>query len=524
MHFAVAIPDDVSITDSDEVAGVPAFTPDGRSVFIAARPRVGGLSVYKVTLDAPGVALVASDFGSPAVSLDGRSLAVIRDSTLFRMPIEGGPAVAIEGAVRQRAVWLSDHEILVARGGTVSLINDRDRSLRTLQWKGEPLRLVYMSRLDDDWILAQTEITQRIVAANVRTLEYVAVTEGTSPTLAPSGHLIFHRAGALWGARFDARAKRLAGEPALLIPEIAVIGGAQRAAYSISAAGDLVYAAAGSASSHALVWYDRGGRRAPAAAEIGPFSTPRLSPSGRLAAVVDGSAIAIIDLGRGSRVRLGVNGGENRRPVWTRDGNWIVFQANAAIYRQRSDGSAPPELLLERQGMQYPDDISTDGIIAFNETREGGRDLLLLRGHTVEPLLVTSASERGLVFSTDNALTAYTSDESGRDEIYLRRLEPSRPAKTVVSTRGGTAPMWSRDGRELFYREGESMMAVRVSPRGELAVPQKLFDMGFAANPNEPGYDVHPDGRFLTIEERARGRHELRFILHWTEELKRRLP
>jgi len=172
-------------------------------------------------------------------------------------------------------------------------------------------------------------------------------------------------------------------------------------------------------------------------------------------------------------------------------------------------------------------------VLAFYERKEQGalRDIWMLPmtgERKPVPFLVTPFNERSPMFSPDGRWLVYVSDESGRDEVYVRSYAESGQ-KIPVSTEGGTDPVWSRNGRELFYRNGDSLMAASVTTGTAFTVgkPEKLFDQQMVIEIN-PGtgslnYDVSPDGRFVMIIPTGKN-HELELVLNWFEELKRRVP
>lgn len=138
--------------------------------------------------------------------------------------------------------------------------------------------------------------------------------------------------------------------------------------------------------------------------------------------------------------------------------------------------------------------------------------------------MVTRFNERGAVFSPDGRSLAFVTDESGRAEVYVQPF-PGPGQKVPISTNGGVQPMWSRNGRELFYRDGDSLMAVpvRLDPF-RAAAPQKLFDLPGALynlDPYNPDYDVAADGRFLSV--RRETSTEIHVVLYWVDELRRAL-
>ena len=136
--------------------------------------------------------------------------------------------------------------------------------------------------------------------------------------------------------------------------------------------------------------------------------------------------------------------------------------------------------------------------------------------------MLTPFDERSPRFSPDGKWLAYVSDESGRDDVYVQPF-PGPGPKWLVSTDGGIDPVWSRDGRELFYRKDDEMMAVSVAPKGEFAAgrPQRLFEIRFDADDNGPAYDVSRDGKSFVMPRGVQGRMpgELHLVLNWFDEV-----
>lgn len=171
-------------------------------------------------------------------------------------------------------------------------------------------------------------------------------------------------------------------------------------------------------------------------------------------------------------------------PLWNRDGTKILFSSNRGgnwdIYAQAADGSRPAVPLLPRPFDQFPESVLADGTLLFRELHaKTGRDLLTLsRDGTVTPLRVTPANETEGQFSPaadgGQVSLAYSSDESGRYEIYVQAY-PGGANRMPVSTGGGSLPRWSRDGKELFYITGDAVMAVARRPDGTFGAPQRLL-------------------------------------------------
>jgi len=246
-----------------------------------------------------------------------------------------------------------------------------------------------------------------------------------------------------------------------------------------------------------------------------------LSPDGTKAVVRYGLGLWIHDLQRGTRTRL-TSGDANMLAVWSRDGTRVIFASNRGgnwdIYSQPADGSVPAEVLLQRPSDQFPTSISADGHLVFYELNpQTGRDLwtLSLDGMAT-PLRVTRSNETEGRFSPDGKWVAYASDESGRLEVYVQSF-PGGAKRTPVSVGGGIQPLWSRDGKELFYLAGDAVMAVAVSADGPTGTPRKLFDRSnyFV---KFRSYDVSPDGKRFLMMRREEGSapRQLNVILNWS--------
>jgi serine/threonine-protein kinase len=284
----------------------------------------------------------------------------------------------------------------------------------------------------------------------------------------------------------------------------------------------LAYVPGGAAAAqHSLVWVDRQGRTELAMEERGSYVWPRLSPDGKRIAVsrrgetgkVD---VWILDLVRATRSRLTVEAG-NILPVWSPDGERVAFSSNRRgaggvdVYWKAAHGRGNAERLLAGDHARFPRSFSPDGrTLAITEYHsELLRNILLLHlDGPAEPvsLLATRFDEYSPMISPDGRWLAYVSDESGRDEVYVQPF-PEGAGRWTISTGGGREPVWSPDGRELFYRRGNTVMAVAVTatPAFQAGRPEVLFQGRFQQGVyGSHGYDISPDGqRFLMVEPGA---------------------
>jgi len=241
-------------------------------------------------------------------------------------------------------------------------------------------------------------------------------------------------------------------------------------------------------------------------------------------------------------------GSVSENPIWAPDGKRILFDSSRqgaagqgatwSIFWQMADGSGGLERLTTTDYQQTTRSLSSDGqLLAFNQinpTTQRDIWVLQLSDRKAQPFLNTRFNEGAPQFSPDGHWLTYVSDESGGPEIYVQPY-PGPGGKWQISTDGGTEPLWSHNGRELFYRNGTRMMAVDVTtqPAFSAGKPRMLFERRYVSTPfpqTFPRYDVSPDGqRFLMIKEGggaedAAARPTIIVVQNWVEDLKRRVP
>jgi Tol biopolymer transport system component len=259
---------------------------------------------------------------------------------------------------------------------------------------------------------------------------------------------------------------------------------------------------------------------------------PTLAPDGQRLAVGWNGDIWILDLARGTRLRLTTDG-LSSNPIWSRDGTAVVFRTAGRTHdlvRKRADGSGNEELLHSNEhGVSITAWSPDGGTIAYEEDNpETGSDLWLLPledGARPEPFLATPFIESGLRFSPDGSLVAYVSDETGSAQIYVRPY-PGSGAALPISSSGGSEPAWPRKGNELFYRNGDKMMAVTVTTEPTLAsdTPRLLFEAPYFVTSIHAHYDVAPDGeRFMMVTRTVDDTipSQINIVLDWVQELDR---
>ena len=386
------------------------------------------------------------------------------------------------------------------------------------------------------------------------------VTGGTYSRFAPTGHLFFAIGGTLHAVRFDAARLSLAGTPTQVVAGVSMtVSGA--ANYAVSSTGSLAYIPGPDASTSTrpmrLAFSDRAGAADLVKAPPGPYELPRLSPDGHHIAfgTNDGqdATIWVYDLSGASAARRLTFGGQghNRFPVWSADSQRVTFQSDrekdVGIFWQRADGTGPAERLATTEaGTAYtPEAWSPDGMqLLYNATGRDGMTTLWTwslkeRKAARFDAVVNTGTVPGAVFSPDGKWVAYTSEgRSGRDAVYVQPVPPTG-AKYQISndTENGHHPVWSPDGKELFFSFGPllQLRVVRVVTRPAFSVGEATtFSLGFNMTaPNfERPYDISRDGkRFLGLIDATQtdpsGKPEppqIRMVLNWSEELKRLVP
>jgi predicted Ser/Thr protein kinase len=387
----------------------------------------------------------------------------------------------------------------------------------------------------------------RTAILNLETREWRELMEDAADArYVPTGHLVFLRQGTLMAVPFDAAKGELKGQPIPVVADVVQeltgyfsMDNSAAGQFAVSDSGLLVYAPGKMVPpfQDSLVWVDRKGETQPAISYTAPFHSPRLSPDGtRIAYTTLGTEMRvwIYDLERGTPFRL-TSEGTSGYVTWDPKGERLIFNwwrsGHFNLYWQPADGSLPAEQLTARESLpQIPGAMSRDGTtLAFADyTPETDYDVVLLDVPTrrVTSLLNSRASETGPAFSPDGRWLAYSSNETGRSEVYV--IPVSGPGgKTQISRQGGSAVLWSKMGNELFYRRGNEVWVADTKTEGGFSSgkPRLLFEKpGFYSS----GWDLSSDGRrFLMIKLEDRKPQpvtELVLVQNWFEDLKRLVP
>jgi serine/threonine-protein kinase len=378
--------------------------------------------------------------------------------------------------------------------------------------------------------------------------ERVLVESASDGRYVPTGHLVFAREGVLHAAAFDLSRLAVTGSPVPILEDVLHAAGSGSPArnsgaaqFAVSSTGTLVFARGGAQplSRSRPVWRDRSGAEDPLSLPEGYYSRPRLSPDGRRIAVAhtaenrrEDSRLWVLDLARGAFSPL--PGAGFTSPVWSPDGESLIYRGfePPGLYRARADGTREPETLLAPAEGAQTGSVSPDGaLLAYvDRTPETSFDIWLLPlvgEKKPRAWLRTSAGESHPEFSPDGRWMAYSSDVSGRREVYVQPFPGPGGARYQVSLEGGQAPSWARDGRELYYTtESRPRRLMVVDVRSTAAAfeagrPRELFSAGVTLGGGSTSYDVSADGRRVLmlkdVETPDRAIADLQFVLHGLE-------
>ncbi len=363
------------------------------------------------------------------------------------------------------------------------------------------------------------------------------IRRASHPRLLPTGEMVYVHEGALQAVPFDLATLAVTGTPTTVIDGLGRTWSGD-ADYSIADNGTVVYEAqTGAARGGMFALVDRKGTAQPLSARRGNYSEFSISPNGRSIAsrvFAVNDDIWTYDIATGAPLRFTFDPLDEIFPQWTADGSRIAYGSRTGtIFWKSSDGSGAREEISHGDFPRYPSSFSADGaLMAFVEvhpTRRRDIWLMPLRGdRKPEPLIATDADERDARFSPDGQWLAYVSDETGRDEVFIRPIK-SPGGRRQLSSDGGTGPAWAPDGRELFFAHGGELSVVAVDERrNPVGRERVLFTIpkfeDLQATAEAPLYDVLPDGQhFVFLLDQSSSRPHFNVILNWFDELKLRV-
>ena len=550
VRFSVPLPSAILVNNAALGTNI-TVSPDGLTIAYAAvgKDGVARLSVRPVN-DASAHILGGTEGAQqPCFSPDGKWLAYMVGNVLWKAQLDGGAPVMVgPTAVGPVGVtWTGDGRLLVGAaggllavpvsGGPARLIITPDSTAGDIyfdQPRVLPDGKTVLFGIQPAGGIARTKLG--ILSLDTGTLKRVDLGL-VDPLGVIDGNLVYvTAAGALTAIKIDLRTGKLLSNPVTLGADLlTTVAGASEAA--LSPTGTLVYQPAN--ASGLVGWVDLQGRFQPVLDQPQAFTSPRLSPDGsRIAMSVSTggrSDIWVYDLASATPTRLTNSATENDRPEWTPDGKQVLYRSDGgnrtSIWWQPADLSGPPSTLLGDQRHNYYEGVvSPDGKWLAYQVDDGGAnqaDVMYraVSGDTAtHPIAASQFIEAQPRFSPDGKWIAYVTDGSGTAEVVVQPF-PGPGARVQVSAGGGSEPLWARDGRRIFYRDGRHMMAATISTTPTFAVTGRaaLFtdEYMFAQAPH-PNYDVSPDGtRFLMLKSAEQP--QLFVAYGWLNELRARM-
>jgi serine/threonine-protein kinase len=495
----------------------PFFSPDGQWVGFATdasqmRAAAGQLKKFSLSTGLTQTVCPIPDYFGGAWGEDGTIYFVRDESTgIWKVPAGGGTAAPLAGAVRFGGKE-ENHALIwpqLLPGGRSLLVSDENGS----RWGN--------ARVLD---ISTQELTDIAPSA-------------LGPRYLPTGHLVYlDPAATLFAVPFDPATRRTNGSPVAVARDVA-FGSNGNGAFAIADSGVLVYASGyirGSGRELTkLVRIDRTGSVTVLPVAADSFGVqPRVSSDGRRLAVVTWDfSLWIYDLERNSRVRLpNSQVAVGASPLWTPDGIHVAFtgtrdgESGMKVFLQKSDGSTEPEILLGGKTEKHSCSFAPGGELvyfSFGGPEESGVWILPAGGKGSPRRLIAGAKEPRL--SPDGRWMAYSSGDSGELEVYVQKY-PELGPRQLISAGGGRSPNWSRDGREILFRNGNGFYSAsfEAGAAPKIGQPRLLFEKAGIR-----GYDVAPDGKgiYAVFQPEESGVvRELHLVTNWFEDLNRLAP
>ena len=480
--------------------------------------------------------------GRPFWSPDSRTVGFLAGGRLKKVDLAGGPATTLSEIHRNLfGAWSKDDVILftpfdrtfrvASAGGMPTPVTDLDR-------KSESAHIVDSFLPDGRHFVYTAEGSGATFIGDMNSKARRQIFPSRIPAVpviyAPPGYLLFVQDETLMAQPFDLRKTEATAEAIPIVESVAQLRTLGPGLFSVSQTGVLAYFSNSLLNNAQLTWFDRSGNPAGTVSAPGVIGMPAISRDGMTVAILRQDPhrvdLWLHDTGHGSDSRLTFGPSldqSGRYAVWSPDGNHLAFQSSRQIYQQSTKASGQYEPLDVDARVKDLDDWSRDGRYLIEQSPpdpQTGIDIWVLPlfgDRKAFPYLHNESNESQAKLSPDGQWLAYVSDESKRPEVYLVTF-PKLEGQWRVSTGGGDRPVWSRDGRELYFVSADQkMMAVAIRPgiKFDYGAPQPLFPVQIAPTAS---FDVAKDGRFLIpVPVQGGVPSPLNVIVNWTALLKR---
>jgi serine/threonine-protein kinase len=534
--------------DGTQIAYVAVKTNPNREYGDLVSPQTAtvGLMLRRLDQLAPTPLPDTTGGSAPFFAPDGRWIAFYADGALKKIPTDGGPPITLcqipkliggswgdDGFIYVALYGLAEIQRIAQEGGTPTTVvkvgkDDAVSSFRWPQMLPGSKSLLFTSS-GAAWLSKHYKTEAYSLSTGKRT---VVMDEGANARYLAPGYLVFTRGDILMGAPFDASSLKVTGTVVPLIQGITRDEWFGAADYALSSTGTLIYSTGGMQTDYRLVSVDMAGKIEPVGAQVRGFEDLSVSPDGNRVAttiVENGSAdVWIYNRERDALTQL-TEKGACGDPLWSPDGNRVVYTDPENLYIVPADAGSPPVSLNTGQWAEA-DSFSPDGselvYSTFTPATQNAATWLLPMKPAAQPTRIFPDVPRvfDARFSPDGHWIAYASAQSGRTEVYVQAY-PGPGARVQVSSGGGHQPLWSPNGSELYFRTPTKFFAADVTTRPALAVgkPRLLFEGNFVMSHHD--YSLLPDGRhFIMIQPvGTEPPAELHVVVNWAEELKARL-
>ena len=543
-----------------------ALSPDGNKIAFIAVDSSGKRNLWVRSLNALSAQMLSGTEGAlfPFWSPEGNAIAFFADGKLKKIDASGGTPFAICDAGSPRGGSWGQAGIIVfdpdggggiyqvsAAGGTKTPVTklDSTRNEQTHRWPWflpDGKHFLFFIRTT---AAGSGSDADSLCVGSIESQEVKHLFHSVSDAAYTNGYLLFIRESALMAQPFDLKKLEVTGEPLPVAQQIQYDGRFSRAVFSVSQNGLLLYQSSSARWARELALFDIKGEK------INSFGQPEIYVRARLSR--DGKRIAmelvdiqshnidlwLYEIARGIQTRFTFDPQADIAPLWSPNGDRIVFSSNRKgrynLYMKATSGSAPDELLTDFNALdKYADDWSPDGKYILFETNADPKtknDLWILPmagDRKPVPFLQTEFNENNGAFSPDMKWIAYVSDESGKNEIYVRPfVEPgsqktsSELGKWQVSANGGGAVIWRNDGKAIFYGVGNKLMLAEVKATGStLEVLKVTQHMDLQTKQQIRGLDISSDGKRLLgqVTPSQEKSVPLTLVVNWNEELKKK--
>ena len=521
-----------------------ALAPDGSALVFRGRGTDGVDRIFIRNFETQELRPIGGTEGGrlPFFSADGLWIGFFAGGQLKKVAVGGGSPQTIAPARNPMGgTWMDD--------GSIVFVGDLNVGVQRVPSSGGAPETVLATSATVNspaapWALPGSDVVLLLVRNQARhdvaafslkdrKLHTVAA-DAYSPVWVPTGHVIFHQGESLLAVPFDRNTLKATGAAFSVASDVGTRLSYQTRLFAVSGDGTLVYSPKSTAedAGWALMSVNRTGQQTRVTGLDRPSDSPRLSPDGTRVAFrtpAPNCDVWVHDLQRGTTMRI-TKEGDNHGIVWRPDGERIlvarVGSGGTQILSLAADGTgeAEPVATFSFESGALPTSLAGDVLLVQDRfTESSGMDIasIPLTGGKPVPVVNSAFDEAGAVLSPDAKLLAYVSNESSRNEIYLRPFG-GQGQRVQVSTGGGTEPVWSPKGDELFFRNGRDLIAVSTAG-GKPARAQVLFssDDAFGAGAIAANYDVARDGKsFLTMTGRQWKAAEVAVVLNWFSDWK----